>query len=467
MKLRIFSMILACLLLVLGTASCSKKEDAPQDTSVEQANQSEPREPKPEDTTDYEAVLRFQFDGLEEAPTSDFSYEVFNGGVKVLAYLGTAEKVRIPSVFDGRSVTAIGDNAFAQQNQLKVLHIPDSVTEFGKEILKDCNQLYALHTPFPLSEGTSFLGYLYGASDYTMNNTAALRALDYLEIGGSMTLLPEYALYDCNDVVVLKLPQTVRILGEYSLYRCESLKYVNIENLTDVEAHALSFCSSLEKLIFSSSLRRVGLGAFENCTALRRLTVPFVGESKSRNTFLGYMFGAENYGVAEGFYPTGLEFVTIIEGIDSIEDHAFYQCASLREIVLPGTVKSIGTRAFSGCSGLTSLDLPDGLLEIGDAAFSNCVGLESVTFGSYLKKLGVNCFLNCTSLQEILLPDAVKSLPNSCFSGCAALTTVSLGGVTNVGKNAFYGCDALQSVRSEQSKITFEDGNEVAKELIG
>ena len=466
MKFRILSMLLACLLLALSASACSKKGTDPSDTSVEQPTQDEPSEPKPEDTTDYEAVMRFQFEGLEEASANDFSYEIENGGVKVLSYTGEAEKVRIPAFIESLPVVALGDRAFAGRTDLKVLYVPDGVSYFGKDILKDCTQLYALHTPFPLQENTSFLGYLYGAESYAMNNTAALRALDYLEIGGSMTLLPSYALFDCNDLVVLKLPETVRILGAYSLYRCESLKYVNTENLTDLEAHAMEFCASLEKLSFSQKLQRVGLGALENCTSLRRLTIPFVGESRTQNTFLGYVFGAENYGTAQGFYPTSLENVTVTDGISAIDSHAFYRCQTLQTVSLPTTVKSIGVRAFSGCSSLTAMELPDGLQKIGDAAFSGCEDLEIVIFGAQVSQLGANCFLNCIRLKEIRLPDGLKVLPSSCFSGCKSLMVVSLGGVTTVGKNAFYGCDGLQSVISSQSNVHFEDGNDPAKSLV-
>ena len=121
MKLRFFSVILACLLLAMGASSCSKKGDATLESSQDQTTQSESREPKPEDTTDYEAGLRFQFDGLTETPATDFSYTVESGGVKILSYTGNTEKVRIPAAIGGQTVTAIGDNAFAAQKQLKVL----------------------------------------------------------------------------------------------------------------------------------------------------------------------------------------------------------------------------------------------------------------------------------------------------------------------------------------------------------
>ncbi len=468
MKLKLFSFFLAAILLIGGLFGCKKKTDTPTDTDGETDPSiiDTPREPKPEDTTDYAALLAFQFEGLTESPATDFEYTVGEHTVTVTGYVGTAEKVRIPDVIEGKPVSALGDGAFLDQKDLKILFIPDSVAVFGKNILKGCDQLYALRTPFPQAEGTQFLGYLYGAADYRANNTAELRSLGFLEIGGSLAVLPSYALYDCNDLVAVKFPSTLMELGAYSLYRCESLKYLNTDCLTKLETHAMDFCLSLEKLSFSDSLQSIGLGALENCLSLRRLTLPFIGGSRDENTYLGYIFGAEQYGFSKGFYPLSLESVTLTDGIDQIGDHSFYECVSLRSVTLPDTVTSIGVRAFSGCSALTAMELPDGVTSIGDNAFSGCSELESITLGKSLKTMGVNVFLNCTSLTEITLPATLTALPNSSFYGCESLKRVDLGGVSSVGKNAFYGCASLETVITSVSKMKFEDGNQLAEDLL-
>ena len=468
MKLKLFALFLATVLLFGGLFGCKKKTDVPADTDggSDSSITDTPREPKPEDTTDYAALLAFQFEDLIEAPATDFEYTVSDGAVTVTKYIGTAEKVKIPATIEGSPVFALGDGAFLDQNDLKILYVPDGVTAFGKNVLKGCNQLYALRTPFPQAEGTQFLGYLYGASDYRANNTAELRVLDFLEIGGSPEKLPSYALYDCNDLVALKLPSTLTSLEPYSLYRCESLKYLNTDHLIKIETHAMDFCLSLEKLSFADSLESIGLGAFESCRSLRRLTLPFIGESRDENNYLGYIFGAEQYGFSKGFYPSSLESVTITNGVDQIGDHSFYECVSLRSVALPDTVTSIGVRAFSGCSALTSLQLPNGVTSIGESAFSGCSSLSSVTLGNSLTSVGVNAFLNCTSLTEIALPSTLTALPNSCFHGCSSLKRVDLGGVSSVGKNTFYGCSSLESVISSVPKIKFEDGNQLAEDLL-
>ena len=446
MKLNVLSAILAILLILGGLSACKNKTDeSTVPTTSEQAPDTTEKTPKPEDTTDYEALLNFQFKDLTDTPVSEFLYTVANNAVTVMGYADSdVEKIRVPESIDGAPVVAIADGAFANLTKLKVLFIPDCVTVFGKDILKGSAQLYALRTPFPQAENTDFLGYLYGASNYQMNNTADLRALDFLEIGGTITRLPSNALYDCNDLVALKLPSTLTVLGDYSLYRCESLKYLNTDQLVTIESHAMDFCLSIEKLSFSATLKSVGLGAFENCHSLRRLTLPFLGGSATENTYLGYIFGAAHYNASSGFYPLSLESVNITNGVTEIPAHAFYDCDSLLEVNLPDSVTSIGVRAFSFCTSLVSLNCPDALESIGDSAFANCSALKEIHLGNTLQKLGTNAFLNCSSLTEISLPSSLTTIPNSCFYGCTSLRSINLDHVTSIGKHAFYGCVLLE-----------------------
>lgn len=465
MKLRGISLLLAMFLSLLCLAACKKEEDAPSATETPIIQSNLDRDPLPEDTTDYFALLENAFVGLTEPAASELLYEVQEETVKITGYYGTAEKLRLPETVDGLPVTAIGDQVFLNHSELHVLSIPNSVTAFGKEVLKGCNELYALKTPLPEAENGTYLGYLYGATGHETNNVSDLRNLKYLEIGGVITELPSYALYDCNDLVAVKLPETVKCLASYSMYRCESLKFVTTEHLTSIAAHAMDYCISLETLILPSGMQTIGVGAFENCVSLRRLTLPFVGGSRTENTYLGYVFGASTYGFSAGFYPTGLEWVTVTDGIDKLGDHAFYDCDSLWSVSLPLSVTSIGTRAFSGCERIREVQLSPNLLTVGDVAFAGCTRLGTVDLGTRLQRLGVNAFLNCTSLSQIALPATLTVLPNSCFHGCTALKTVDLGGVITVEKNAFHGCTALEQIAASD-QIKFEDGNEAAETLL-
>jgi len=461
MKLKLIAFAMAVALMATTLAACKKDTQTGDTPQLPKALD----ESKPESTAEYEAMIAFPFKSMtEESPAADFSYVISDGQVTVTDYLGTATKIRVPETIEGAPVVAIGDGAFADLTDLKVLWIPDCVTSFGKQILKGSGNVYALRTPLPTEEGKTHLGYLYGAESYETNNVSDLRKLDFLVVGGTPTELPANALYDCNDLLAIKLPSTVTKLASYSLYRCESLKYLNTEHLTEIAPHAMDYCSGIETLAFPATLQSIGLGAFENCRSLRRLTLPFVGGSRTENTYLGYIFGAQNYGASIGFYSYALEWVTVTEGIEKLDDHAFYQCKTVRSITLPESVRTIGVRAFSGCESLTEIKLSDHITTIGDAAFSGCIRLKQISLGDSLTKIGVNAFLNCLSLETIRLPTSLTSLPNSAFHGCISLKTVDLGGVTDVGQNAFYGCGSLEQVTAHQ-KAKWKKGNDAAKDL--
>jgi hypothetical protein len=226
----------------------------------------------------------------------------------------------------------------------------------------------------------------------------------------------------------------------------------------------MEYCSDIETLAFSSYLQSIGLGALESCRSLRRLTIPFVGGSRTENTYLGYIFGARSYGASVGFYPSALEWVTVTEGMEKIDDHAFYQCQTLRSVTLPQSVTKIGVRAFSECESLTEVNLSEHLTFIGDAAFSGCIRLKGIDLGDNLTRIGTNAFLGCLSLEAIQLPTTLTALPNSVFHGCLSLKTVDLGGVESVGLNAFHGCESLEQVTANQ-RVKWEKGNDTAKDL--
>ena len=43
------------------------------------------------------------------------------------------------------------------------------------------------------------------------------------------------------------------------------------------------------------------------------------------------------------------------EGLETMGDNMFYRCASLREMVIPSTVKSIGVNTFMSCRNIVTL----------------------------------------------------------------------------------------------------------------
>ena len=163
---------------------------------------------------------------------------------------------------------------------------------------------------------------------------------------------------------------------------------------------------------------------------------------------------------------TGYTFDTVGEHVikytltdaTSIENYAFYDCASLTNIVIPDSVTSIGQSAFCGCEKLTSIDIPSGVASIGTSAFTWCESLTSCTIGSGVTSIGNSAFTWCESLTSITIPDNVTSIGDSAFKGCSGFTSCTIGsGVTSIGNNAFnYCCENLESITVNSNNTSYD-----------
>ena len=58
-----------------------------------------------------------------------------------------AENIVIPSTYNGRTVTAIEENGFAQCHSLETITIPETVTKIGQSAFFNCNSLRKIKIP--------------------------------------------------------------------------------------------------------------------------------------------------------------------------------------------------------------------------------------------------------------------------------------------------------------------------------
>ena len=79
---------------------------------------------------------------------SYFEVEACTGGCCIKKYTGPKEgSVVIPSRLDGKEVTAIGDEVFAECGDLTGITIPGSVTEIGSKAFAFCTGLTEITIP--------------------------------------------------------------------------------------------------------------------------------------------------------------------------------------------------------------------------------------------------------------------------------------------------------------------------------
>ncbi len=74
--------------------------------------------------------------------------------------------------------------------------------------------------------------------------------------------------------------------------------------------------------------------------------------------------------------------------------------------------------------------------------------------GYPVTEIGYNAFLGCDTLTEITLPKSVISIGDMAFSGCSSLVRIELpDGLTVIGNSAFDGCSSLTQINIPESTM--------------
>lgn len=115
---------------------------------------------------------------------------------------------------------------------------------------------------------------------------------------------------------------------------------------------------------------------------------------------------------------TAVKTVVLGKNVTEIERDAF-RCGALESIVFNDKLEIIGDDAFSASPAITSLDFPLGLKSIGNSAFRKFTGLKTLVLPEGLETIGKDVFEDCTALTKVSVPNTIKEINRYSFSGCA------------------------------------------------
>ena len=205
----------------------------------------------------------------------------------------------------------------------------------------------------------------------------------------------------------------------------------------------------------SDSFTYIGGAAFQGCTSITALTIP------ASVTQIGSISGS--FGSFTDM--TSLESVTFAENskLETLGANAFAGCEKLRSLTLPNSLKNVGGTVVSGCTALSLLTIPSSVTEMDPRAFdgyyNNQNGTPNVSIengGKYRLDSGIlyadTSLLKAYEYPEtLIIPEGITSIQDYAFASTDALNdkTTSLilpKSLNNIGKGAFMGCTALESV---------------------
>ena len=384
--------------------------------------------------TDNELIIPSEYNAK---PVTSIGEEAFRGCTGLTS-------VKIPD-----SVTSIGSGAFYKCSGLMSVTIPESVTSIGNYAFVGCSGLTSVTIPDSVTSiGSSAFSGCAGLTTVNWNATACTSAGFYsnpsifqgcsnlatVNIGDNVTTIPFYAFSGCSGLTSITIPDSVTSIGEEAFRGCTGLTSVTIpDSVASIGKRAFSECAGLTSVKIPDSVTSIGKSVFYGCSGLASIIV-VDGNSKyhsAGNCLLETATKTLILGCKTSVIPTD-------RSVTSIGEWAFSGCSGLTSITIPDSVTSIGEWAFYGCTGLTSVTIPNSVTSIGAYAFWGCKGLTSVTIPNSVTSIGYNAFYNCTGLTSVTIPNSVTSIDDYAFYGCTGLTSVTIpNSVMRIGDHAF------------------------------
>ncbi len=109
------------------------------------------------------------------------------------------------------------------------------------------------------------------------------------------------------------------------------------------------------------------------------------------------------------------------------------------------TVTAIKDGIFKNMKDIKTVVLPSTLTKIGEEAFAGCSEMTSINLGA-VKELSRNAFRGCLGLENVTLGDELVGIPEGVFSVSGLKRIVIPGSAQKIEKNAFSGCRNLSVI---------------------
>lgn len=339
-----------------------------------------------------------------------------DGTVTITGYAGASTEETIPAELDGKTVTAIGDNAFAG-SILSDVTLPDTLTTIGAGAFQGSSLSWVKIPASVTAIGEKAFGYDANGeklADFTMCVLAGSVAETYARENGFAVE------YFTEDGML------------YQIVDGEAGSYVSV----------IGYCGSTGILHIPASIdgipvEEIGYRAFLQNEVLTEVTLP---EGLKRIGDRAFMY-------------TKVGNMTLPSTLEVIEEGAFSQMVNLTEIEIPGSVKELPYMVFANDNNLVSVTLHEGLETLGSDVFM-ATGITEIVLPNSLKKMGQNVFQDSTSLAKVTFPENMTTISSGCFYNTGFTELVIPDGITKLEPGAFASCRNLTSITIPASVVT-------------
>ncbi len=347
----------------------------------------------------------------------------FNSKVKKIRAEMFKGNKQIREVVIGENIVKIGNSAFEGCSNLKKIQFNAINVEMNNSssvnTFKDC----------PVEE-IVFGPKVTVVPKQTFRN---LNSLKFVKIPGNVKEVQQSAFYGDKAIEEIVIEEGVETLVQYCFYGLPLKKITLPSTIKSIEANALP----------KSAVVICPPNSYAEDFALQNGNeVP--SAFNLSNGVLTIKEGIKSIPDEKYMGNTEIREIVIPSTITKIGGNAFKNCTNLTKVTYKATAcTSAGnggnnvTAAFIGCTKLSQLIIADGVTILPANIFRECAGLKQVTFPSSLKKVNSSAFYK-TSLEEVVFPEGVEEISNTSFSSNSKLKTVRFSSsITTIQNNAF------------------------------
>jgi len=344
--------------------------------------------------------IRYSLDGRKVISASkelkDIDYKIREGVLTICDQAFQSKGLHSISLPD--SIVAIGDLAFANNDDMEYCNVPCNVQYIcnnnpwggcfcikkleckspfflikdGILYSSDFSVVYGLIYWSPIIEidprtkiivsnafWSSRKKYFNYIKSVKLNSNVEIGTASFLkcksaifDINGVVERIGSEAFKSCNSIETINLNK-VRIISEEAFEYCYKLKNVILsKDLEIVESNAFRQCTSLETISFSDKLVYIADNSFSGCTSLKEINVDSSNESYC--SIDGVLFNKSVTKLIK--YPSGKKEreYEIPQSVYEIGDEAFADCASIEVVKSSNNIKNFGERVFSRCPNLNN-----------------------------------------------------------------------------------------------------------------
>ena len=282
-------------------------------------------------------------------------------GTKVIKE-GAFKTSNVTGVTLPESIEVIEKSTFELAKRLRKINIPSKVKEIKESTFDTCSVLKEIS----FSEGLEKIEYrafwqCSNINSLTLPNS--LRIIDesgFEGLSGVENLVLPEGLEEIGDfafaynkyIETITFPSTLRIIGKYAFMENYKLKeLVLVEGIETLGEGAFFYNANLRTVHIPSTLKTIGFDCFSSSDS-KFETFVVSDDNPTYSLKDGILYSKDQKTII--FCPTKKVFengtYVIPEGVEKINDHAFYNNSSLRKVVLPSSLKEIGKAPFYVCN---------------------------------------------------------------------------------------------------------------------